>query len=93
MCQLFNDGPPSPIHGDEVAALMYADFPRSSKGLRVTYYRVDFLAVQPAVRPAKRFRTEEKAKQHAKRVLGLADDSGLVAKVAIVAITRDGIPV
>jgi len=59
----------------------------------MTYYRVDFLAVQPILRPAKKFRTEEQAKRHAKRILGLSDDSGLVSRVAIVLIGKDGIPV
>lgn len=59
----------------------------------MTYYRVEFLAKQVVARPAKRFRTAEQAKQHAKRVLGLADDSGLIAKVAIIAISPDGLPV
>jgi hypothetical protein len=58
----------------------------------VTYYRVDFLTTPSALRPAKRFRTEEKAKQHARRVLGLTDDSGLDSKVAIIAVSSDGMP-
>ena len=59
----------------------------------MTYYRVEFLPAQPALRLAKRFLTEEKAKKHARRVLGLADDSGLVIRVSIVAVSRDGTPV
>jgi hypothetical protein len=59
----------------------------------MTYYRVDFVAAKLISRPAKRFVTEEKAKQHAKRVLGVADDSGLFSRVAIVAVSRDGTPV
>ena len=66
---------------------------RSRKDRNVTYYRVDFLAAQPILRPAKKFRTEEQAKRHAKRILGLPDDSGLVSRVAIVAIGKDGIPI
>jgi len=58
----------------------------------MTYYRVEFLATE-AVRPAKKFITQEKAKKHARRVLGLTDDSGLISKVAIVAISRDGTPI
>jgi hypothetical protein len=46
----------------------------------MTYYRVDFLATQPVPSPANRFRTPEKARQHARRILGLADDSGLAVK-------------
>jgi len=58
----------------------------------MTYYRVEFVAAQTG-RPTKRFRTEEKAKQHARRVLGVSDNSGLVSKVAIIPISKDGIPV
>jgi hypothetical protein len=57
----------------------------------MTYYRVEFLA--PRSDPAKRFRTEEKAKKHAKRVLGVADDSGLVSRVAIVAVSKAGVAI
>jgi hypothetical protein len=58
----------------------------------MTYYRVEFLATE-ADRPAKKFLTQEKARKHARRVLGLADDSGLGSKVAIIAISKDGTPV
>jgi hypothetical protein len=56
----------------------------------MTYYRVDFVAAKLISRPAKRFVSEEKAKQHAKRVLGVADDSVLTSMVAIVPISKDG---
>ena len=59
----------------------------------MTYYRVEFLLAQPTLRPAKRFLTEEKAKKHARRILGVADDSTLITRVSIVAIGRDGTPV
>ena len=59
----------------------------------MTYYRVEFVAPRSDLRPAKRFRTEEKAKIHAKRVLGVTDDSGLVSRVAIVAVSKDGVPI
>jgi hypothetical protein len=59
----------------------------------MTYYRVDFVAAKLISRPAKRFVSEEKAKQHAKRVLEVADDSGLLSRVAIVAVTKDGTPI
>jgi hypothetical protein len=58
----------------------------------MTYYRVEFLTPE-TVRPVKKFLTQENARKHARRVLGLADDSGLVSKVAIVAISKDGTPV
>lgn len=57
----------------------------------VTYYRVDFVAAKLISRPAKRFVSEEKAKQHARRVLGVADDAGLLfSRVAIVPVSKDG---
>ena len=59
----------------------------------MTYYRVDFVAANLISRPARRFVTEEKAKQHARRVLGVGDDRSLVSKVTIVAVSRTGIPV
>ena len=45
----------------------------------MTYYRVEFLATETA-RPVKKFLTQEKARKHARRVLGLADDRGLGVK-------------
>ncbi len=59
----------------------------------MTYYRVDFVAAKLISRPAKRFVSEEKAKQHAKRVLGVTDDTGLLSRVAIVPVGKDGTPV
>ena len=41
------------------------------------YYRTDFVAAKLISRPSERFRTEEKAKKHARRVLGVADDSAI----------------
>ena len=59
----------------------------------MTYYRVDFVAAKLVSRPAKRFITEEKAKQHARRVLGLNSDLELNSRVTVVAVSRTGIPV
>jgi|GEM_PF-6409933 hypothetical protein len=59
----------------------------------MTYYRVEFIPAQPVLRPAKRFLTQENANKYARRVLGLADDSGLLTRVSIVAVSRDGTPV
>ena len=56
----------------------------------MTYYRVDFVAAKLISRPAKRFVSEERAKQHARRVLGVADDTGLLSRVAIVPVSKDG---
>jgi len=59
----------------------------------VTYYRVDFVAAKFISRPARRFVTEEKAKQYARRVLGLDDDRELASQVMIVPVSRTGIRV
>ena len=59
----------------------------------MTYYRVEFLPAQPDLRPVKKFLTEENAKKHARRVLGVADDGDLAARVTIVAVSRNGTPV
>jgi hypothetical protein len=59
----------------------------------MNYYQIEFLTAQPALRPAKRILTEEKAKEHACRVLGLADESTLISRVTIDAVSRDGTPV
>lgn len=56
----------------------------------MTYYRVDFVAAKLISRPARRFVSEEKAKQHAKRILGVTDDTGLLSKVAIVPVSKSG---
>ncbi len=58
----------------------------------VAYYRVDFVALRLISRPAKRFVSEEKAKQYARRVLGPVDDLNLGSGVTIVAVSRTGIP-
>jgi len=56
----------------------------------VNYYRVDFVTAKLISRPAKRFVSEETAKQHARRVLGVADESVLLSKVAVVPVSKDG---
>ena len=56
----------------------------------MTYYRVDFVAAKLISRPAKRFISEEKAKQHARRILGVADDMRLLSMVTIVPVSKDG---
>lgn len=58
----------------------------------MTYYRVEFTATSDGAPRTKKFRTKESAKKHAKRVLGVLDDNALEAKVAIVAISRNGMP-
>jgi hypothetical protein len=53
----------------------------------MTYYQVEFLTGKnPPYRP-KRFRTEEKAKQHARKVLGISDESGLASKATILPVS------
>jgi len=84
--RLSNNGRPSPIRGDD--AYPHCVRPPTRKEIDVTYYRVDFAAAKLISRPAKRFRTEEKAKKHARRVLGVADDGDLGTRVAIVAVSR-----
>lgn len=56
----------------------------------MTYYRVEFLTVVNRFREPKRFRTEEKAIKHAKRVLGIGDETGLASKANIVPVNRNG---
>ena len=56
----------------------------------MTYYRVEFPSINGAQPLSKRFRTEEKAKKHAKRVLGIVDDHDLKSKVNITAVDSKG---
>jgi hypothetical protein len=58
----------------------------------MTYYRVEFPAGTAKPSPPKRFRTEEKAKQHAKKILGITDEVGLASKVTILPVSRDEMP-
>jgi hypothetical protein len=78
--------------GSESCVAFVTSGNRDRRDNNMTYYRVEFLAAE-AGRPAKKFLTPEKARKHARRVLGLADDNGLAAKVAIVAISKDGTPI
>lgn len=59
----------------------------------MTYYRVEFLGTSNGTPRTKKFRTKESAQNHAKRVLGVPDDSGFESKVVIVPISRNGIPI
>jgi hypothetical protein len=58
----------------------------------MTYYRVEFPAGTPKPNHPKRFRTEEKAKQHARKVLGLTGNGGLESKVTILPVARNEMP-
>ena len=53
----------------------------------MTYYRVEFPAGTPKPHHPKRFRTEEKAKQHARKVLGIVDEARLVSQVTILPVS------
>ena len=54
----------------------------------MTYYQVQFLTGSNKDLQPKRFRTEEKAKNHARRVLGISDETGLASKTIIVPVNR-----
>ena len=54
----------------------------------MTYYQVEFLTVSDQPLQPRRFRTEDKAKKQAKRVLGISDETGLASKANIVPVNR-----
>jgi hypothetical protein len=58
----------------------------------MTYYRVEFLTASSTPRQPKRFRTEEKAKQHARKVLGIKDESSLASKANILPVSSKQMP-
>ncbi len=58
----------------------------------MTYYRVEFPAGTPKPHHPKRFRTEEKAKQHARKVLGLSEEGILASTVAILPVSSNETP-
>ena len=53
----------------------------------MTYYQVEFLPGSNTPRQPKRFRTEEKAKQHARKVLGTTDEAALASKATILPVS------
>ena len=55
----------------------------------MTYYQVEFRTGTAGQLEPKRFRTEEKAKQHAKKVLGIVDDGSLESKAKILPVSRN----
>lgn len=60
--------------------------------MAMTYYQVEF-ATKSAGQPSpKRFRTEEKAKKHARKVLGIAEGGGLGSSVTILPVDRTRTP-
>jgi hypothetical protein len=58
----------------------------------MTYYQVEFLTVSNQPLQPRRFRTEERAKKHAKRVPGISDETGLASKAIIVPVNRTAAP-
>lgn len=55
----------------------------------MTYYQVEFQTETASRREPKRFRTEEKAKKHAMKVLGIADGGSLEAQATILPVSRN----
>jgi hypothetical protein len=53
------------------------------------YYQVEFRTETASRREPKRFRTEEKAKKHARKVLGIADGDSLESQATILPVTRN----
>jgi hypothetical protein len=58
----------------------------------MTYYQVEFAPGTSERREPKRFRTEEKAKKHAMKVLGVADDSALQSRATILPVSSNRPP-
>jgi hypothetical protein len=54
----------------------------------MTCYQVQFLTGSNQTLQPKRFRTEEKAKNHARRVLGISDETVLASEAIIVPLNR-----
>jgi hypothetical protein len=55
----------------------------------MTYYQVEFRTEAAGGLEPKRFRTEEKAKKHAMKVLGIADGGSLNAHATILPVRRN----
>ena len=58
----------------------------------MTYYQVEFQAGSSSRRETKRFRTEEKAKKHARKVLGIGDEASLDSRATILPVSRNRMP-
>ncbi len=58
----------------------------------MTYYQVEFQVGTSNRLEPKRFRTEEQAKQHAKKILGIGADSSLELRANIVPVNRSRTP-
>ena len=55
----------------------------------MTYYQVEFRTEGAVQRETKRFRTEEKAKKHARKVQDIAGDGSLESKATILPVSKN----
>jgi hypothetical protein len=53
----------------------------------MTYYRLDFVNVDGVSR-SKTFRTEEHAKQHARKIVGVLEDGSMKSKIHITPVRK-----
>jgi len=58
----------------------------------MTYYQVNFRTEAANQPEPKRFRTEEKAKKHARKVLGIAEDGSLESRATILPVSKNRTP-
>ena len=58
----------------------------------MTYYQVEFAAAAAGRRRPKRFRTEEMAKKHARRILGIAEAGSLESRATILPVSKNRTP-
>jgi hypothetical protein len=56
----------------------------------MTYYQVEFQTEAAVQREAKRFRTEEKAERHARKVLGIVEGGSLESRATILPVSKTG---
>ena len=55
----------------------------------MTYYQVEFRTEAAVRREPRRFRTEEKAKKHARKVLAIADNGSLESRATILPVSKN----
>jgi len=55
----------------------------------MTYYQVEFRTEATVQREPKRFRTEEKAERHARKVLGIAEGGSLESQATILPVSKN----
>jgi len=55
----------------------------------MTYYQVEFRTEATVQREPKRFRTEEKAEKHARKVLGIVDGDSLESRATILPVSKN----